>query len=132
MFRRRRFFRGQAGRGAGQRLSDIAWFTLAGEEMTGDDWDAGFAKSLTVFLNGRAISEPDRRGGRMADESFLMLFNASEQDLAFTIPPRRYGQRWAKMLDTALPVTEFGNDSAAKPGDVMTVVNHSIQLLHRG
>jgi hypothetical protein len=61
-----------------------------------------------------------------------MLFNASEQDLAFTIPPRRYGQRWAMMLDTALPVTEFGKDSAVKPGDVMTVINHSIQLLHRG
>jgi glycogen operon protein len=132
VFRRRRFFRGRPARGTRQRLSDIAWFTLAGQEMTGDDWDAGFAKSLTVFLNGRAISEPDRRGERMADESFLMLFNASEQDLAFTIPPRRYGQRWAMMLDTALPVTEFGKDSAAKPGDVMTVINHSIQLLHRG
>ncbi len=132
VFRRRRFFRGRPARGTRQRLNDIAWFTLTGEEMTGDDWDAGFAKSLTVFLNGRAITEPDRRGGRMADESFLLLFNASEQDLDFTIPPRRYGQRWAMMLDTALPVIELGNDSAAKPGDVMTVVNHSIQLLHRG
>jgi glycogen operon protein len=132
VFRRRRFFRGRPARGTRQRLSDIAWFTLAGEEMTGDDWDAAFAKSLTVFLNGRAISEPDRRGGRIGDESFLMLFNASEQDLAFTIPPRRYGPRWAMMLDTALPVTEFAKDSAVKPGDVMTVINHSIQLLHRG
>src|SRR5271155_2164630 len=57
VFRRRRFFRGQAVRGGRQRLGDIAWFTLAGEEMTDHDWDAGFAKSLTVFLNGRAISE---------------------------------------------------------------------------
>ncbi len=132
VFRRRRFFRGQPARGTRQRLSDIAWFTLTGEEMTGDDWDAGFAKSLTVFLNGRAISEPDRRGGRVADDSFLMMFNASEQDLAFTIPSRRYGQRWTRMLDTALPVTEFGTDSAVKPGDVITVINRSIQLLHRG
>src|SRR6202043_1822540 len=51
VFRRRRFFRGQAIRGGRQRLGDIAWFTLAGEEMTDHDWDAGFAKSLTVFLN---------------------------------------------------------------------------------
>ena len=129
VFRRRRFFRGQPARGTRQRLSDIAWFTLTGEEMTGDDWDAGFAKSLTVFLNGRAISEPDLRGGRIADDSFLMMFNASEQDLAFTVPSRRYGQRWTRMLDTALPVTEFGTDSAVKPGDVITVINRSIQLL---
>ena len=63
VFRRRRFFRGQPGRGGRPRLGDIAWFTLAGEEMNDDDWEAGFAKSLTVFLNGRAITEPDRRGG---------------------------------------------------------------------
>ena len=132
VFRRRRFFRGQAIRGGRQRLGDIAWFTLAGEEMTDHDWEAGFAKSLTVFLNGRAISEPDRRGERVADDSFLLLFNASEQDLVFTIPPRRYGQRWAKALDTAMPTADFEHDTAVKPGDVITVINHSLQVLSRG
>ena len=131
VFRRRRFFRGQAIRGGRQRLGDIAWFTLAGEEMTDHDWDAGFVKSLTVFLNGRAISEPDRRGERVSDGSFLLLFNASEQDLVFTIPPRRYGQRWAKALDTALPAADFEHDTAVKPGDVITVINHSLQVLSR-
>ena len=131
VFRRRRFFRGQSIRGR-QRLGDIAWFTLAGEEMTGHDWDAGFAKSLTVFLNGRAISEPDRRGERIEDDSFLLLFNASEQDLTFTVPPRRYGQRWAKALDTAMPGADFELDTAIKPGDVITVVNRSLQVLSRG
>jgi len=132
VFRRRRFFRGQSIRGGRQRLGDIAWFTLTGEEMTDDDWDAGFAKSLTVFLNGRAISEPDRRGERIEDDSFLLLFNASEQDLTFTIPPRRYGQRWAKALDTAMPAADFEHDTAVKPGDVITVINHSLQVLSRG
>src|SRR5579859_7106379 len=132
VFRRRRFFRGQAIRGGRQRLGDIAWFTLAGEEMTDYDWDAGFAKSLTVFLNGRAISEPDRRGERIEDDSFLLLFNASEQDLVFTIPPRRYGQRWAKALDTAMPTADFEHDTAVKPGDVITVINYSLQVLSRG
>jgi isoamylase len=132
VFRRRRFFRGQAIRSGRQRLGDIAWLTLVGEEMTDHDWDAGFAKSLTVFLNGRAISEPDRRGERIADDSFLLLFNASEQDLAFTIPPRRYGQRWSRTLDTATPTAEFEDESPVKPGDVITVINHSMQLLHRG
>jgi isoamylase len=137
VFRRRRFFRGQPVRGGRNRLGDIAWFTLAGEEMTGEemtgeDWDAGFAKSLTVFLNGRAISEPDRRGERVQDDSFLLLFNASEEDLRFVIPPRRYGPRWSKVLDTAVPATEFERESAVKPGDANTVANHSLQLLRRG
>jgi glycogen operon protein len=132
VFRRRRFFRGQAIRGGRNRLGDIGWFTLTGEEMTDEDWDAGFAKSLTVFLNGRAISEPDRRGDRVQDDSFLLLFNASDDDLQFVIPPRRYGPRWSKVLDTAVPVTNFENESAVKPGDVMTVINHSLLLLRRG
>jgi len=132
VFRRRRFFRGLPARGGRNRLGDIAWFTLAGEEMTGDDWDAGFAKSLTVFLNGRAISEPDRRGERVQDDSFLLLFNASEEDLRFVIPPRRYGPRWSKVLDTAVHATDFEDENPVKPGDAITVINHSVQLLRRG
>jgi glycogen operon protein len=132
VFRRRRFFRGLPARGGRNRLGDIAWFTLAGEEMTGDDWDAGFAKSLTVFLNGRAISEPDRRGERVQDDSFLLLFNASEEDLRFVIPPRRYGTRWSKVLDTAVHATDFEDENPVKPGDAINVINHSVQLLRRG
>ena len=143
IFRRRRFFRGRLIRGGRNRLGDIAWFTLAGEEitrgggetreeMTGDDWDAWFAKSLTVFLNGRAISEPDRRGERVQDDSFLLLFNASEEDLRFVIPPRRYGPRWCKVLDTAFAATDFDAERPVEPGDAITVINHSVQLLRRG
>jgi isoamylase len=132
VFRRRRFFSGQALRGGRQRLRDIAWLTPAGQEMTGEDWDAGFAKSLTVFLNGQAISEPDRRGDRIADDSFLLLFNASEHDLVFAIPPRRYGQRWTTVLDTALPRAELEDAGTVKPGDMTTVINHSLQVLRRG
>jgi len=132
VFRRRRFFSGQALRGGRQRLRDIAWFTPTGQEMTGEDWDAGFAKSLTVFLNGQAISEPDRRGERIADDSFLLLFNASEHDLVFAIPPRRYGSRWTTVLDTALPRAELEGASTVKPGDMTTVINRSLQVLRRG
>ncbi len=137
IFRRRRFFRGRLIAGGRNRLGDIAWFTLAGEEitreeMTGDDWDAWFAKSLTVFLNGRAISEPDRRGEQVQDDSFLLMFNASEEDLRFVIPPRRYGPRWSKVLDTAFAATDFDAERLVKPGDAITVINHSVQLLRRG
>ena len=100
--------------------------------MTDDDWDAGYAKSLTVFLNGRAISEPDRRGERVQDDSFLLLFNASENDLKFVTPPRRYGLRWSKVLDTAITAAELEDDSAVKPGDAVTLINYSMQLLRRG
>jgi isoamylase len=129
-FRRRQYFQGRSIRGGKDAPGDIAWFTLAGEEMTEDDWEAGFAKSLTVFLNGEAISEPDQRGERVRDDSFLLLFNASEQDLEFTVPAARYGQAWEKELDTAAR-EEPGTAAAAKPGDLIEVRNHSVQVLRR-
>ena len=36
----------------------------AAEQMDDDDWANGYARSLTVFLNGEAIPEPDTRGER--------------------------------------------------------------------
>jgi isoamylase len=135
VFRRRRFFRGQEAvrgkRGGPDRPADIAWFTPAGEEMTDDDWAVGFAKSLTVFLNGDAITEPDPRGERIRDDSFLLLFNASELDLEFTVPPERYGQQWAKVLDTALPLSAMPEAAAVKPGDAVPIASRSMQVLAR-
>ena len=54
-----------AARSAAGRASpvpDIDWLTPAGEQMTDEDWDAGYAKSLAVYLNGHGIRETDERG----------------------------------------------------------------------
>ncbi|MCF2526236.1 glycogen debranching protein GlgX [Yinghuangia soli] len=100
VFRRRRFFHGRPMQGTHDELSDIAWFTPAGEEMTDADWREATAKSLAVFLNGQAISEPDPRGQPISDDSFLLLFNASHEDLAFHIP-LNHGSEWTVLVDTA-------------------------------
>jgi isoamylase len=120
-FRRRRFFDGEG----------VTWFTPVGEEMTGDDWDAGFTKSLTVFLNGDAITEPGRRGEPIKDDSFLLLINASEIDLDFTIVPAAYGEQWHKLLDTAELHFRHDDTETQKPGDEITVTSRSLQLLSR-
>jgi len=129
VFRRRRFFTGQSGRGRADHLGDIAWLTPAGQDMTDQDWAAGFAKSLIVFLNGDAISEPDQRGERIADDSFLLLFNAAEHDLDFTIPEPGYGEHWVLELDSAQPAP--GCAAAAKAGDIVTLTSRSLRVLRR-
>jgi isoamylase len=131
VFRRRRFFQGKAVRGVREQLGDIAWFTTAGKEMTDADWETGSAKSLTVFLNGDAISEHDRRGEPIRDDSFLLLFNASELDLRFALPPPHYGVLWTKVLDTAVPVIPAQDVTIGKPGDLLTVPSRSVQVLRR-
>jgi isoamylase len=121
VFRRRRFFDGEA----------ITWFTPAGDQMTGEDWDAGFAKSLAVCLNGDAITEQGRRGEPIKDDSFLLLINASEIDLEFTVVPEEYGDRWHKVLDTADRYLSDRDTTPVKPGEKVAVTSRSLQLLSR-
>ena len=68
--------------------------------MSDADWQAGFAKSLGVFLNGDAIPTPNERGERVVDDSFYIMFNAHHAAVEFRLPPEAWGRRWTKVLDT--------------------------------
>lgn len=129
VFRRRRFFQGRPAGESEGALRDIAWLTPGGEDMTDDDWRAGFAKSLAVFLNGAAIVEPDRRGQRVVDDSFLLLFNAHSSDLRFTVPGEEYGRSWEVALDTALP--HLDERPRIKAGGQVSVESRSLLVLRR-
>jgi len=96
LFRRRRWFQGRPIRGT----LDIGWFKPDGESMTDEDWEAWHARSLGVFLNGKAIQSPDERGRAIADASFLILFNAHHETVDWVIP-KGYGGTWNLILDTA-------------------------------
>ncbi|WP_344606771.1 glycogen debranching protein GlgX [Sporichthya brevicatena] len=126
VFRRRRFF---AGRGQGDPLGDIAWFTPGGEDMTEQDWSAGFAKSLAVFLNGGAISEPGSHGERVVDDCFYLMFNAYHGELEFTLPPEAYGEAWEAVLDTADP--DVGSRKPYRSGEQVTMIDRSLMVLRR-
>ena len=96
VFRRRRWFHGRPIRGT----VDIGWFKPDGQSMTDEDWEASHARSLGAFLNGKAIQTPDDRGRSITDDSFLLLFNAHVEGVAWTIPDE-YGKAWRLVLDTA-------------------------------
>ena len=98
VFRRRRFFRGTAQGNAA--LGDITWLTPAGTEMTVADWRTD-ARAMAVLLNGRAITEPGPRGEAITDDSFLLLFNAGDQPVTFTLPATGQAADWEMIVDTA-------------------------------
>jgi glycogen operon protein len=126
VFRRRRFFRGRPAHGSHTEAKDIAWFTPAGREMTDTDWDTGFARSLMVHLNGKAITEPDLRGLPVVDDSFLLLFNAHSRPLAFAVP-EELGPWWAVEVDTAIPYTKYR--PLIKSGSEVEVEAHAMLML---
>ncbi len=98
VFCRRRWFQGRPIHGSG--VSDIGWFTPGGVEMSEEDWRAGFAKSLGVFLNGDAIPTANERGERVIDQSFYVMFNAHHEPLTFQLPEEKWGRRWTEVLNT--------------------------------
>jgi len=98
VFHRRRWFQGRPIHG--ETVTDIGWFAPDGTDMSEEDWESGFAKSVGMFLNGDAIPDPDLRGEKVTDDSFLVLFNAHHEPLPFTIPNRDWGDHWVVVLDT--------------------------------
>jgi glycogen operon protein len=127
IFRRRRHFQGQPV--GDSDLPDIAWFTPAGVGMSEEDWDSGFAKSMTVFLNGDAIREPGARGERITDTSFLLLFNGHHDSMDFLLPDLGMSQMWQVQIDTAAPLLDDAEDRLAKAGEPVEVSARSLMVL---
>ncbi|MDZ7680077.1 MAG: glycogen debranching protein GlgX [Acidimicrobiales bacterium] len=99
VFRRGGHFAGEMT--PGSDAPDVAWFTPAGVPMTDDDWQQGYARSLTVFLNGEGITDRGERGERILDESFFVLFNADRNSATFTLPGGAWAEAWEVLFDTA-------------------------------
>ncbi len=131
VLRRRRWFQGRAIHGTG--VGDIAWFRPDGTEMEEHDWQASFAKTLGVFLNGDGLREPDPRGLPMRSGTFFLVFNAHHEALEFVLPEERWGRRWQLVLDTA---RDDGTGPGAtgeqyKAGEPIAVTDRAFVLLER-
>jgi isoamylase len=129
VFRRRRFFTGIRG---SDDLHDVAWFDTDGELMDDEDWENGLARTLAMFLNGDAITSPGPSGQPVVDDSFLLLFNAFESALDFTVPAEEWGKRWVVEFDTAEnPNRKSANARRVTAGKSMSVEGRSAVLLRR-
>ena len=129
VFRRRRWFQGRHIRG----IDEMAWFRHDGVEMTDDDWENGFARSVGVFMNGDSIRATDLFGAPMKDDTFFVIVNSSELDLPWTMPTARWGDRWVVDLDTddVTAGTQRVAPRYAVAGSVLDVTSRSIMVLRR-
>ena len=128
VFRRRRFFEGRTG-GVPDGARDIVWLTPAGEEMAESDWHTGYARAVAVYLNGDAITEPDTRGQRVRDDSFLLLLNAHSETITFRLPDGDFGEQWEVALDTAADLTAAREP--LKAAEEVEVIDRGLLLLRR-
>jgi glycogen operon protein len=99
VFHRRHFFEGRPLRETGGK--DLAWLKPDGTEMAEQEWEHDFARCLGVYLGGDALDEIDARGHKLADDSFILLFNAHHDPISFTLPAMGTG-KWLVLMDTTL------------------------------
>jgi glycogen operon protein len=128
VFRRRKWFQGQSIRGKG--ISDIAWFNPDGSEMTDEEWDIGYAKSIGVFLDGGQIPSPGPQGQRISDDSFILFFNAHYETIEFALPDGLSTKEWSVVIDTKEP--RFLQDEKVYTGSqAVPVVARTLVVLRR-
>ncbi|MFJ2764616.1 glycogen debranching protein GlgX [Streptomyces prasinus] len=130
VLRRRRFFHGGPASRTGRGPADLVWLLPNAEEMSDADWRRSDAHSVGVFLNGDAIAEPDPRGRRLVDDSFLLLLNSHWEPVDFRLPDVVYGERWTALIDTTDP-DGVPDESEYKAGTGLTVGPRSLVLLSR-
>jgi glycogen operon protein len=95
VFRRRQYFHGTPAPGTVR--DDLDWYRPDGLGMTSQDWNASFARSITMAISG-ATGDYTR-----SDDPFLVMFNAWWEPLDFTVPESLRDLGWTVEIDTAEP-----------------------------
>ena len=124
VFRQRFFFDGRPVREGG--APDLAWLGPDGQPMTDDEWNAGWTKTIGMYLSGDLHPVPGEPEPR-PDDTFLLLLHASDDDLAFTLPGEPFGSSYTTVFDTA--DDHRSEPRTYLPGDAVPLTPRSSVLL---
>jgi glycogen operon protein len=125
VLRRRDFFQGRPLRG--RDVKDIVWLKPDGTEMSDEEWDQHFARCLGVYLSGAGLTETDGRGRPLADDDFMLLFNAHHDAIPFALPVLDQGA-WRAVVDTG-DEAGFVLPAHYSPGTQYPLPGRSVALL---
>jgi glycogen operon protein len=84
----------------GLEIHDVAWYRPDGEEMTEEEWHAGWVRCLGLCLSGKTLDDVDRVGERLRDDTYLICLNPHHEHIQFYMPPCADGCAWELLFDT--------------------------------
>jgi len=79
---------------------DIAWYRSDGQEMTPEQWNTGWMRSLALMLNGKTLGEAGEMGEPIQDDSFLLMLNSHADCVTYTLPQSPLNRGWKLIIDT--------------------------------
>ena len=111
----------------GFEIHDICWYRPDGEEMTEDEWNAGWVRCLGLHLNGRTLNDVDRYGELVRDDSFLFCLNPHHESIQFYMPSCTVGCSWDLLIDTRDPSASESR-AILKTGESYEIIKNSAVL----
>ncbi len=125
--RRQHFFQGRLSRT--QNVNDIHWYRADGSEMTEEEWNTSWVRSLGMMINGLAIDEWNHDGYSEHDDMLLVLINGHHEVMPLRLPGALDGPLWHVMVDTNMAVTQDGR--TASSGDIFELQPRTLVLLRQ-
>jgi len=98
VFRRSAFFLGDPVDGG--NVKDIVWLTPDGAEMGDADWHKAGGCALGVRFAATAEMDLETYARRLDPHSFLLLVNAGNVAIEFTLPDVPFDAAWHRIIDT--------------------------------
>ena len=110
----------------GQEVQDIEWFRPDGQQMTEDEWKAGWVRCLGMRLSGRTIDDVDRYGEPLRDDTFLLCLNPHHEHIQFYLPACAATCKWNLVFDTRNPT--ISGRKLVRPDEPYDMIEHSAVL----
>jgi glycogen operon protein len=123
VLRRRHFFRGTIVPGSDRK--DVTWIKPDGGEMQDGDWHTD-TRVLGMLIDGAATDEVDERGHAVIGDTLLLVLNAGEDPVPFTLPTLSKERIWAILVDTSRDETPVVQAPSVR------VDAHALMLLRFG
>lgn len=93
----RRYFKNRRIRGEG--IMDIRWLNIDGIDMSEEEWNERYIRSMGMLLNGELMDKKEIDNGRQ-EEILLILVNSHWEPVTFTLPHEGPDPDWEVLIDT--------------------------------
>lgn len=130
ILRLRQYLRGQPTEPG--EIKDLTWFRPDGREMADGDWSDPSFRAMAVRISGNTLQELADDGTPLTSPTMLMVFNAAEVDVTFTLPEVSRDDSvttWRVFVDTDDPK---GHADATHEENAELVVRSRTVLLCEG